>query len=193
MSEPEDRHPATPATGAATTNTTTAEKSGDDGSLRPPPMVDDGSGDYDPQRVAFVTVGATAGFRPLLREVLSDAFIDQLVALGYTRLVVQCGPDSQFAAECLPREEPESDEAKKKKKETAAERARRERRNKLVRDITIFEYTSTKMKRWMRLARPGIGRDGTPRDYGVIISHAGPSSPSLSLSRTPEGVCSEGD
>ena len=146
---------------AVGTTTTTAAASSDGEPLR---------------RVAFVTVGATAGFRPLLQEVLSDAFIARLLALGYTRLVVQCGPDDDFAVSCLPREVvPEAPEA-----ETADERALRERRNGFVRDIYVFKYTS-RMRMWMRLAGPGIDKeDGGRRGHGVIISHAGMIASSLS-------------
>ncbi|KAK0616255.1 hypothetical protein B0T14DRAFT_433193 [Immersiella caudata] len=41
----------------------------------------------------FVTVGATAGFRPLLAEVASPAFFSAIAGLRFGRLVVQCGPD----------------------------------------------------------------------------------------------------
>ena len=146
---------ASPAVGttATNTNTTTTIAPSDGETLR---------------RVAFVTVGATAGFRPLLQEVLSEAFIDRLLALGYTRLVVQCGPDDHFALSCVPQEVHEAPEG-----ETPDERAQRERRNKFVRDIYVYKYT-TRMRMWMRLAGPGIDKeDGGRRGYGVIISHAG--------------------
>ncbi|KAI1635145.1 hypothetical protein F4809DRAFT_642845 [Biscogniauxia mediterranea] len=47
-------------------------------------------------RTAFVTIGATAGFRPLIEEVASRPFRARLRALGYTELVVQCGPDLDY-------------------------------------------------------------------------------------------------
>jgi len=50
-----------------------------------------GSGIAAPR--CFVTVGATAGFRPLLEEVASPAFLKALAEMGFTALTVQCGPD----------------------------------------------------------------------------------------------------
>ena len=46
-----------------------------------------------PARRCFVTVGATAGFRSLLDEVSSPAFLRALAGHGYVLLDVQCGPD----------------------------------------------------------------------------------------------------
>ncbi|XXH03608.1 hypothetical protein Hte_010013 [Hypoxylon texense] len=57
----------------------------------PPPRDERPSSKY-----AFVTVGASASFRPLLEEVVSDAFVAKLASLSCTHLVVQCGPDHDF-------------------------------------------------------------------------------------------------
>jgi beta-1,4-N-acetylglucosaminyltransferase len=46
-----------------------------------------------PGRRCFVTIGATAGFRSLLEEVLSSKFLESLAAHGFTTMDVQCGPD----------------------------------------------------------------------------------------------------
>ncbi|RYP19491.1 hypothetical protein DL765_003331 [Monosporascus sp. GIB2] len=143
--------------------------------------------DPDPaavRRVAFVTVGATAGFRPLLAEVLSEAFVARLVALGYTRLVIQCGPDVDFVEAHFPRDDDDDEEAegsgsgeKENRGEGADDRRKqqRERRRDFVRRIAVFTYTS-EMTKWMRLAGPGTDEDGGRRGYGVIISHAGSGS-----------------
>ncbi|RYP67161.1 hypothetical protein DL771_007389 [Monosporascus sp. 5C6A] len=148
--------------------------------------------DPDPnalRRVAFVTVGATAGFRPLLAEVLSEAFIASLVALGYTRLVIQCGPDVDFVEAHFPRDDDDDDddhdrgeaglELGEKENQQGGEddqkKRQRERRRDFVRRIAIFTYTS-EMTKWMRLAGPGTDEDGGRRGYGVIISHAGSGS-----------------
>ena len=48
-------------------------------------------------RRCFVTVGATASFIKLLREVLAPAFLDCLAARGFSELVVQTGPDHAWA------------------------------------------------------------------------------------------------
>ncbi|KAI3332894.1 hypothetical protein F4824DRAFT_491295 [Ustulina deusta] len=47
-------------------------------------------------RTAFVTIGATAGFRSLLQEVVSPKFLATLESLNFTDLVVQCGPDLEY-------------------------------------------------------------------------------------------------
>lgn len=49
-----------------------------------------------PQRRCFVTVGATAGFRDLIAEVSTPAFLATLARLGFGRLDVQGGPDADF-------------------------------------------------------------------------------------------------
>ncbi|KAJ6135370.1 hypothetical protein N7512_000530 [Penicillium capsulatum] len=46
-------------------------------------------------KVCFVTVGATAGFDELLRNVLSDTFITALKNCGFTHLMVQYGAHGQ--------------------------------------------------------------------------------------------------
>lgn len=48
-----------------------------------------------PTKVCFVTVGATASFEKLLREVLSERFVSKLKDTGFTHLVVQYGKDGQ--------------------------------------------------------------------------------------------------
>ncbi|RYO83116.1 hypothetical protein DL766_004450 [Monosporascus sp. MC13-8B] len=141
--------------------------------------------DPDPdavRRVAFVTVGATAGFQPLLAEVLSEAFVARMVTLGYTRLVVQCGPDADFVEAHFPRDDDEEEaglgpgeEEKREGDVDGRGRQRCERRRDFVRRIAVFTYTS-EMTKWMRLAGPGTDEDGGRREYGVIISHAGSGS-----------------
>lgn len=49
-----------------------------------------------PPRRCFVTVGATAGFRDLIAEVSTPGFLATLARLGFGRLDVQCGPDTDF-------------------------------------------------------------------------------------------------
>ncbi|CAK7262971.1 N-acetylglucosaminyldiphosphodolichol N-acetylglucosaminyltransferase catalytic subunit alg13 [Sporothrix epigloea] len=48
-------------------------------------------------RRCFVTVGATASFIKLLREVLAPNFLDFLAARDFCELVVQTGPDHEWA------------------------------------------------------------------------------------------------
>lgn len=45
------------------------------------------------RRDCFVTIGATASFKPLLDATTTDDFFSTLKELGYTRFVLQCGPD----------------------------------------------------------------------------------------------------
>lgn len=53
-------------------------------------------------RCCFVTIGATVGFRRLLDEVVVEGpFVAELKALGYTDLVVQCGPDVAYLEDRL--------------------------------------------------------------------------------------------
>ncbi|KAI0164238.1 hypothetical protein GGR52DRAFT_558944 [Hypoxylon sp. FL1284] len=47
-------------------------------------------------KYAFVTVGASASFKQLIEEVISDAVIAKLESHSFTHLIVQCGPDYEF-------------------------------------------------------------------------------------------------
>jgi beta-1,4-N-acetylglucosaminyltransferase len=44
-------------------------------------------------RICFVTIGATAGFQLLLKEVIEPKFLQTLANHNFTVLEVQCGPD----------------------------------------------------------------------------------------------------
>ncbi|KAK4214643.1 hypothetical protein QBC37DRAFT_283250 [Rhypophila decipiens] len=64
------------------------------GTKRPFPADDEP--DHQPTQLGrhcFVTIGATAGFRQLLEEIIDDAFLRCLASFGYDTLDVQCGPD----------------------------------------------------------------------------------------------------
>ncbi|KAH8887751.1 hypothetical protein GQ53DRAFT_843878 [Thozetella sp. PMI_491] len=50
------------------------------------------------KRNCFITVGATAGFRPLLEEIISEKFLIALERHNYGSLIVQCGPDHEWFA-----------------------------------------------------------------------------------------------
>ncbi|KAK0703219.1 hypothetical protein B0T26DRAFT_492475 [Lasiosphaeria miniovina] len=50
-------------------------------------------------RLCFVTVGATAGFRQLLAEIIKPEFLQRLAHYKFRRLEVQCGPDYDWFAE----------------------------------------------------------------------------------------------
>ncbi|KAI1502855.1 glycosyltransferase family 28 C-terminal domain-containing protein [Biscogniauxia marginata] len=108
--------------------------------------------DWD-ERVAFVTIGATAGFRPLVEEVVSEPFLAKLEALGFTELIVQCGPDHGHFEAIKPRDGSAGAHGLK---------------------ITGFPFTKEIEKCMRKTARGTNG--GVRRGYGVIISHAGSGS-----------------
>ncbi|KAJ2986925.1 hypothetical protein NUW58_g4799 [Xylaria curta] len=102
-------------------------------------------------RTAFVTIGATAGFRSLLQEVVSARFLTTLKSLNYTDLVVQCGPDLEYF-----------------------ETIRLDHTQKDAVRITAFSYAPDLSKYFMQASRGDD--DNGKRDCGVIISHAGSGS-----------------
>ncbi|KAH7025933.1 uncharacterized protein B0I36DRAFT_365573 [Microdochium trichocladiopsis] len=112
-------------------------------------------------RTCFVTIGATAGFRPLLDEVASVDFRKRLRGLGYTKLVVQCGPDLEYFQTAAAQQGQESDNASTEPRSL---------------EIESFAYTDD-IGSMMRLASPSAGEgERGRRGYGVIISHAGSGS-----------------
>ncbi|TRX97243.1 hypothetical protein FHL15_002037 [Xylaria flabelliformis] len=101
-------------------------------------------------RTAFVTIGATAGFRSLLREVVSPKFLSTLRSLNFTHLVVQCGPDLDYFETIRPDQTSTSSDVK----------------------IAAFPYAPD-LKQYYLQASQSDGDDGYgKRDRGVIISHA---------------------
>lgn len=109
-------------------------------------------------RTAFVTIGATAGFRPLLQEVVSHKFLTALKSLNFTNLVVQCGPDLEYFDTIRPSHAQKSYGV----------------------EITAFSYAPDLRKYFMQASRGGD--DDEERECGVIISHAGPFDPPTTLS-----------
>ncbi|RWA05697.1 hypothetical protein EKO27_g9404 [Xylaria grammica] len=103
-------------------------------------------------RTAFVTIGATAGFRSLLQEVVTPKFLTTLKSLDFTDLVVQCGPDLEYFETIRPDHSQKSYGVK----------------------ITSFSYAPD-LKKYFAQASRGNDEDGG-RDCGVIISHAGSGS-----------------
>ncbi|KAI3322562.1 glycosyltransferase family 1 protein [Xylariaceae sp. AK1471] len=99
-------------------------------------------------RTAFVTIGATAGFRSLLQEVVSDKFLYTLKYLNFTDLIVQCGPDLEYFETIKPQDA----------------------LGIYGVNITAFSYAPDLNKYFIEASRS----DG--RDCGVIISHAGSGS-----------------
>ncbi len=103
-----------------------------------------------PARRCFVTVGATAGFRSLLDEVSSPAFLRALAGHGYVRLDVQCGPDLAAFEERVAR--------------------LRDNDTRGV-DVRPFAYTGDMMEHLVACR----GERGV-RPAGCVISHGGKSS-----------------
>ncbi|TGJ79074.1 hypothetical protein E0Z10_g9695 [Xylaria hypoxylon] len=103
-------------------------------------------------RTAFVTIGATAGFRSLLQEVVSPKFLTTLKSLNFTDLVVQCGPDLEYFETIIPDHSQKSYGVK----------------------ITAFSYAPDLNKYFTQASRSDD--DNGKRECGVIISHAGSGS-----------------
>lgn len=103
-----------------------------------------------PQKVCFVTVGATASFDALIKATLSPPFLEALKTCGYSHLRLQHGKDGQKLLE-------ELDSA-----------------NKGVHDLSIsgFDFNKQGLGSEMRAAK---GEDN--RLEGVVVSHAGNPSP----------------
>ncbi|KAK0615019.1 glycosyltransferase family 28 C-terminal domain-containing protein [Bombardia bombarda] len=98
-------------------------------------------------RRCFVTIGATAGFRQLLDEIIQPAFLTCLAEHGFDMLEVQCGPDHDWFAQQTGSLEKEATHGV---------------------EIRSFEYTKD-MQSHMLECRGEAG----VRLAGCIISHAG--------------------
>ncbi|KAI2779756.1 glycosyltransferase family 1 protein [Daldinia loculata] len=105
-------------------------------------------------KYAFVTIGASASFKLLIEEVLSEAFLAKLKSLDFTHLIIQCGPDYDYFLSAEP--EPCPDDP-----------------NELL--ITGFTYHDD-IRRYMELTTAGYVTSTFKRDRGLIITHAGSGS-----------------
>ncbi|KAI0468105.1 hypothetical protein F4859DRAFT_506255 [Xylaria cf. heliscus] len=101
-------------------------------------------------RTAFVTIGATAGFRRLLQEVISPKFLTTLRSLHFTHLVVQCGPDLEYFDTIKP------DHAQ----------------TSYGVNITSFSYAPDLKPHYLQASQSKGDDDGGKRGRGIIISHA---------------------
>lgn len=110
-------------------------------------------------RRCFATVGATASFIKLLREVLEPQFLDCLGARGFSELVVQTGPDHDWALKQI--------ESLGQQSETAQDG----NKNSRWPAIEVVSYT-TDMPSLMLPCRGEAQR----RLPGAMISHAGSGS-----------------
>jgi beta-1,4-N-acetylglucosaminyltransferase len=112
-------------------------------------------------RTMFVTIGSIASFKDLIKEVLSDKFLEILAELKFTRLIVQCGPDLDFFEETRPQKGFQSHWI----------------------DILGFSYTDN-MKSYLLKCTPSDGKvDGETRGRGIIVAHAGLTTPLATLAR----------
>lgn len=111
-------------------------------------------------RRCVVTVGATASFLRLLREVLAPPFLDCLAARGFGELVVQTGPDHAWAQRQVASLAQLSDDR----------RQRQDRRPRWP-AIEVVSYTTD----MHALLLPCRGA-GPARQPGAVVSHAGSGS-----------------
>ena len=109
-----------------------------------------------PQKVCFVTVGATASFDSLIEATLSPPFLEALKTHGYTDLRLQHGKDGQRLLE----------EFRRSNDTTHAEVPRL--------SISGFDFKKEGLGSDMRAAK-GEGNSVE----GVVVSHAGNSPPTL--------------
>ncbi|KAI0102751.1 glycosyltransferase family 28 C-terminal domain-containing protein [Nemania sp. FL0031] len=103
-------------------------------------------------RTAFVTIGATAGFRALLYEVISEKFLLTLKSHGFTNLIVQCGPDLEYFNSIRPYHALKS----------------------YGLEITAFSYAPDLRPYFNQAA--SSEENNNMRRAGVVISHAGSGS-----------------
>ena len=103
-------------------------------------------------KTCFVTIGATASFEGLIKDVLSEHFFQALEAQGYTDLLVQYGQDGQQLFDsCI----------------TAAKNTE----CGSVINVTGFALDKQGLQKYMLQAR--ASQNGGSE--GVVISHAGMS------------------
>ncbi|KAL8358000.1 hypothetical protein RB601_009432 [Gaeumannomyces tritici] len=97
-------------------------------------------------RRAFVTVGATASFRPLLAEILRPSFLSWMMQYGFDDIQVQCGPDLAWFQSMVDQLDIDLGNLK----------------------ISCFRYT-TSMRDFIIRCRPVEGVSNA----GVVVCHAG--------------------
>jgi len=109
-----------------------------------------------PQKLCFVTIGATAPFNSLLAAVLNASFFEALYIAGYTDLLIQYGHEgAKLFDEASFMYPPES-------------------RQRFGLNLVGFNFNSGGLGQEMRRAK-GDRNLGTTE--GVVISHAGTESP----------------
>ena len=102
------------------------------------------------KKLCFVTIGATASFDGLIRETLSEPFLEALQEAGYSDLLLQHGKEGRKILEDFTRK------SKAGSKEWHGL------------NVNGFDFNKMGLGREMRAAK---GEDANPE--GVVISHAG--------------------
>ncbi|KAI1806735.1 glycosyltransferase family 1 protein [Daldinia bambusicola] len=105
-------------------------------------------------KYAFVTIGASASFKLLIEEVLSELFLAKLKSLGFTHLNIQCGPDYDYFLGAKPKENPQDPNGLQ---------------------VVGFPFHDD-IRKFMELATANDGPTTPLRDRGLIITHAGSGS-----------------
>ncbi|KAL1903263.1 N-acetylglucosaminyldiphosphodolichol N-acetylglucosaminyltransferase catalytic subunit alg13 [Sporothrix stenoceras] len=123
--------------------------------------MDKGSSVQPEGRRCFVTVGATASFIKLLRDVLEPRFLDCLGGRGFDELIVQTGPDHEWAL---------------KEIEALGQQTNTSDGGKRTRWPTIDVISYTKDMHSMMLPCRGETSKTKRRLPGAMISHAGSGS-----------------
>lgn len=123
-------------------------------------------GGIKPQKVCFVTVGATASFDSLIKATLSPPFLEALKTYHYTELRLQHGKDGQKILEHFKEDYSSSSEG--------------------VQDLLVsgFDFNRQGLGSEMRAAK---GENNGVE--GVVISHAGTSPLLPFLMRLQAYVC----
>ena len=107
--------------------------------------------DQTPQKICFVTIGATASFTGLIKAVLSADFCRALEAQGYTDLVVQYGQDGKpLYDQCL--------------------QNLQTRTRSMSLKISGFDLDNSGLRQYMIQAK---GHNNKNASEGLVISHAG--------------------
>ncbi|KAI9849809.1 MAG: N-acetylglucosaminyldiphosphodolichol N-acetylglucosaminyltransferase catalytic subunit alg13 [Sclerophora amabilis] len=110
-------------------------------------------GSHKTKRLCFVTIGATAGFAPLISAALDAPFLKSLRDAGYTDLLIQHGEDgSKIFEEFILQHEHGS-------------------AGRFGMNINGFDFNKKGLDEEMRAAKGGSGGA-----EGVIVSHAGSGS-----------------
>lgn len=116
-------------------------------------------------RECFITIGATASFKPLLAAATSVLFTTTLLELGYSHMTLQCGPDLEYCSELL---------QELSQSRTGQPLASQKENHKMELDISglkikTFDFNKMGLGQEMRVCQKIEGK----RREGVVVCHAG--------------------